>query len=377
MPEKDFYKTNEQDLIRSLDQEIQEKEEQEDRKYRVRQTVLKTLIWIFSILAASLLLGYTAMTFLVDLLGLGSSREIDIKIEKGTSTAKIAEQLEDSGVIKSAFMFRIYAKLKNYGADFKYGVYVMSADMGYDSIAEMLSTQGQLAEAVRVTIPEGASLDEIAAKLEEKGVCSKKDFIKVAKTVEFDYDFLKTLPTENVYYKLEGYLYPDTYEFYNYGGEECARRAIDKMLSNFESKFTKELINAAAGRGYTLHQITTMASIIELEAGSASYENKQKVSAVFFNRLAWTSEPNRLGSSPTALYPYGNGKYDTNKITGLPPGPLCSPSIDSIRAAIDPQKDFTKCYFVTDVNHEFYYNDTYAQHLATINKLKNQGLWAQ
>ena len=97
----------------------------------------------------------------------------------------------------------------------------------------------------------------------------------------------------------------------------------------------------ATAMGYSLHQIMTMASIIDLEASSGSDTDKQNVSAVFYNRLAWTDQPNLLGSTPTSKYPYGNGRYDTNKTNGLPPGPLCAPSYDSIYAALYPTANFT------------------------------------
>ena len=118
-----------------------------------------------------------------------------------------------------------------------------------------------------------------------------------------------------------------------------------------------------------------MASIIEMESGNAAYTDKEKVSAVFYNRLAWTTEPNLLGSSPTANYPYGDGAYDTNKTRGLPPGPLCSPGVKSIEASARPAENFDMCYFVTDKNNKFYYNKTYSEHLQTISSLRQKGLW--
>ena len=99
--------------------------------------------------------------------------------------------------------------------------------------------------------------------------------------------------------------------------------------------------------GYTMHKITTMASIIELEC-SGYYDEMPKVSAVFYNRLNhWGDQPKMLGSSPTAEYPYGSGNYDTNKIEGLPPGPLCAPGANAIKAALNPNKDMEKIYFPT------------------------------
>ena len=116
-----------------------------------------------------------------------------------------------------------------------------------------------------------------------------------------------------------------------------------------------------------------MASIVELEA-SASTNEMPKVAQVFYNRLNW-DEPKLLGSSPTQKYPYGNGRYDTNKTEGLPPGPLCSPSLSAIKAALFPDTSVKATYFVTDSDNVFYYNDSYAAHIRTINELKSKGKW--
>lgn len=362
-------------LMASLDEEIREGKPARKKKNKKERRWLKTLIWTVSVILAAAVIGYVGLTFALDFLGLKTGKAVDVNITKGMSASAVADALEEAGVIRSATMFRIYLKISKKGSDFKYGIYTLKPDFGYGGIIRKLSTEGMKAEAVRVTVPEGATIDEIAAILESKGVCTQKEFIKTVRSGEFDYAFLDGIPAD-VAYRLEGYLYPDTYEFFNYGGEECAYRAVDKMLANFAEHFTPEMIEKAKARGFSMHEITTMASIIEMEAGNASDTDRARVSAVFFNRLAWTDEPNFLGSTPTADYPYGNGRYDTNKTQGLPPGPLCSPSAASLKAAVEPMADFPYNYFVTDVDMKFYFNKTYAEHNGTIAKLKNEGLWA-
>ena len=123
-----------------------------------------------------------------------------------------------------------------------------------------------------------------------------------------------------------------------------------------------------------MHEIMTLASIVEAEASGFEKE-MPNVAAVFFNRLNWEDQPNLLGSTPTASYPYGNGKYDTNKNPGLPPGPICSPSLSAIRAVLYPTEEFQYDYFVTDKNMEFYYTKTLQEHNATIARLKKEGMW--
>ena len=137
--------------------------------------------------------------------------------------------------------------------------------------------------------------------------------------------------------------------------------------------WTGEMKRQAEKRGYSVHEIMTMASIVEMEA-SASPTEMPKVAAVFYNRLSW-DEPKYLGSSPTANYPYGSGRYDTNTHEGLPPGPLCSPSLNAIKAALSPQANFNYTYFVTDKDMKFYYTSSYSEHSNIIAKLRREGKW--
>ena len=179
-------------------------------------------------------------------------------------------------------------------------------------------------------------------------------------------------------YRLDGYLFPDTYEFYNYDDpEQCAKLAIDKLLGEMNERFTAEMRAQASEMGYSMHEILSLASIIELEAGGASYEDKQKVAEIFYNRLNDWGDSALLQSNPTRKYPYGEGAYNTYEKAGLPVGPLCSPSIDSIKAALNPSADQPGYYyFITDKNMKFYYNKTHNAHINTQNRLMREGNYA-
>lgn len=345
-------------------------------KKKQQKGCLKGAVWLVVIIAVALIIGGTIITFLWDFLGLSNPSSVEIEIEKGTSVSEIADTLKENDILKMPFVFRIYSKIKGYDSQYKYGLYVFSADDGYEGIAKKLISEGAQANSVKVLIPEGSTVDDIAAILEKNGICHKKDFYNVVRNGEFDFDFVSKIPTSEVYYRLEGYLAPDTYYFYNTNNESGARLAVLKMLNNFEQKLTAEIKTAVENSDYSLHGILSLASIIELEASSASFTEKQNVSAVFHNRLNWTDQPKLLGSTPTADYPYGQGRYNTNKVEGLPPGPLCQPSLDSIKAALNPTPDFIANYFVTDKDMNFYYNETLKQHNSTIARLKSQGKWA-
>ncbi|MBR6902419.1 MAG: endolytic transglycosylase MltG, partial [Clostridia bacterium] len=287
-------------------------------------------------------------------------------------TVKIAEKLKESGAVKIPVFFRLYSKLKGYESRYKYGVYEFNNELGYSGIAQMLMNEGAKADSVKVTIPEMASVDDIAKILSEAGVCSKSDFLYEVRNGKFNIDFVKEIPADSVYYRLEGYLFPETYDFYCYDSKECAHLAVLKMLETLNGKIEplRESINQS---GYSFHEIMTMASIVELEAGGSPGE-MSNVAAVFFNRLK-SKDFATLGSSPTRKYPYGDGRYNTYVCEGLPVGPLCSPSFNSIKATLNPTKDFEYYYFVTDASMKFYYRKTLNEHNAIIAKLKAEKNW--
>ncbi|MDO4743283.1 MAG: endolytic transglycosylase MltG [bacterium] len=343
-------------------------------KKKTKNRWVRPLIWILTVVLVSVLMAGTVIIAGMDFLGIGTSGSFEINVEKGATTAQIAKQLKDEGVIHSSLLFRAYIKLKKCDGTFKYGLYLFNDDLGYDSIINTLQTQGESAETVRVTIPEGSSVTDIAKLLEENNVCTAEQFYEAEENSVFDYEFLEDIPLSKVRYRLEGYLFPDTYEFYTAGGLSYAENAINRMLENFDKKFDADMRKKCLELGYSTHEILTLSSVVELEASSASFEDKQKVAAVFFNRLSW-DEPKLLGSSPTAEYAHGNASYDTNKSEGIPPGPYCSTGIDAIKATLNPADNFKATYFVTDSQMNFYYTESLSEHNSVIASLKRQGKW--
>ena len=356
-----------------------ENEDNQGKKKKGRHSagknIIKTVIWILCIIIVSVGLAFGVIYAGADYMGIGFGRgsDVTIEIEQGMSTEQIAEELKEAGAVKIPLLFRVYAKFKHYDSQFKYGVYSFNTEAGYEAISQMLIEEGALAQSVKVTIPEMSSIDDIAEILEENGVCTKSDFINEVQNGEFGYDFIDDIPVDNVYYRLEGYLFPETYDFYNFDSEECAHLAVEKMLKTLDDKLTDEMRQKISESGYTLHEIMTMASIVELEAGG-SPDEMANVAAVFYNRLE-SDDFTTLGSSPTRKYPYGGGKYNTYESPGLPPGPLCSPSLKSIEASIEPTEDFDYYYFVTDASMKFYYNKTLAEHNSTIARLQAANNW--
>ncbi|MBQ6885197.1 MAG: endolytic transglycosylase MltG [Clostridia bacterium] len=391
------FNINDDDFIIGKGFNVQEPEQNKKGKRRKGKkgvSVIKNIIWIVCIIVVSVALAGTSVVGLFDYAGLGFGRgeKAEIDIPLGTPTVTIAEKLEQAGAIKMPILFRAFSKLKGYESQYKYGLYTFNTDIGYSGIADMLMNDGAVAESVKVTIPEGTGINDythivdgekktikgIATILEESGVCSKTDFLYALNEVELDTKLLKNCNEEKTYYTLEGYLFPDTYDFYSYDSAECAQMVVEKMIKQLESKITDDMYKRAEELGYSMNEILTMASIIQMESGQKT-EEMANVAAVFYNRLN-SKDFATLGSSPTCYYggsfKNDDERYDTYKAKGLPPGPLCSPGIDAIKAALYPATDKEGYfYFVTDKNSNFYYHKTMAEQNATIAKLQQGDNW--
>ncbi len=218
------------------------------------------------------------------------------------------------------------------------------------------------AKTVRLTFPEGFTLAQIAARLEKNGVCTQKEFVKAAQTYDFSYySLVKKIPASaKRAYKLEGYLYPDTYEFYT---DMKPQDAVGRFLRNAESAIGSKY----AYPGMTTDQVITLASIIEREADNA--DEMKKVSSVFHNRLKakmiLQADSTRDYCNNYLIPVFGDSyKYYYNTYPGrapaLPAGPICNPGAAALSAAANPVKtDFL--YFATGTNHKYYYGKTQAE----------------
>lgn len=245
-------------------------------------------------------------------------------------------------------------------------------------------------ETVMVTFPEGRNVRQFANRLDENGVCSASDFLSACADYDWsaEYDFL---PEWSVLssrpYPLEGYLFPDTYEFFV--GEDpysCVRR----FLNNFSNRVTDEMISDCDAVGLSLDEAIILASIIERETNV--YSESAKVSAVFHNRMNnptgysgidGTYTGGYFQSDATKYYPYVYGEelpdgfvseYNTYNFAGLPKGSICNPGLSSIKAAIYPDAECDALFFYTDKNSTHYYAVSYDEHLANIQYCKDNGL---
>ena len=363
------------------------------KKAKKTKSVIKRIIWIMTIIIVSFSLAFGIIYAGADFMGIGFGRGADMSmnIEMGTPAAQIAEQLKEAGAVKIPLLFRVYSKINGYDSQFKYGLYTFNTEAGYDTLAEMLINEGAKAESITVTIPEGTGITDytknvngekvtvpgIGTLLEKAGVCSKSDFMMAINDVKYESKLLKNVNVGKTYYELEGYLFPETYEFFAYDSEEWAKLVVSKMIAESENRITDAMFKRAEELGYTMNEILTMASIIQMESGQNNSE-MANVAGVFYNRMK-SSDFATLGSSPTCYYGsnYKNddGRYNTYNIEGLPPGPLCSPGIDAINAALYPTEGTDYYYFVTDKDGNFYYHKTIAEQNATIKKLQQGNNW--
>ncbi len=312
---------------------------------------LWTTLYGSAVLLLSVLLSYTIIVGFLDFSGIGKDGVlIDITVPENVSNAELAKILEDSDLIDEGWIFRIYAKLVKGEGNWQAGTYTLSPNMGYQTLSSRLRTAASR-EVVRVTIPEGFTVRQIAQRLEEKGVCTESEFIAALdKDYSADYDFVADLQSvsesdiQERVYLLEGYLFPDTYDFYKgCSGETVVRR----MLNNFDNRMSTQFRAAAKEQGLKIDEVVILASIVQGEANNP--DDMAGVARVFLNRLSNSSVFPCLESDATGEYlvklnnnadaAKGDSGYNTYNRKGLPVGAINCPGEDAIRAVLWPADD--------------------------------------
>jgi UPF0755 protein len=285
--------------------------------------------------------------------------EAIVEIPRGSSVARIARELADAGVVKSAVLFRLRARLTE--ARPKAGTYGFDAPMTMDEVLEVLETARIRHE--RVTIPEGLDLTQVAVRLVEAGFGSVRDFIEEMHRT----DHIRDLDPDAR--DLEGYLLPDTY-FLTPGMSEA--EIVSRMVANFRRAWTPDLARRAEEVGFSVRDTLTMASLIEKETAAAA--ERPLVSAVFHNRLRLGM---RLMCDPTVIYAVRlikefdgiirrsdlalDSPYNTYVYAGLPPGPIANPGRASIRSALFPA-EAPYLYFVSRNDGTHVFSTNYDSH---------------
>lgn len=293
-----------------------------------------------------------------------SRRKTLILIQPGSGLAAIAHQLAQKNLVTAPLKFRLIAMLHDADTGVKAGEYALSADMTPMQIINII-TQGRV-HLHRITIPEGFNLSQIAAAVDRAGFAKTDLFIESAQ----DPSLIKRLKIEAD--SLEGYLFPDTYFF---ARGTSAVKIIETMVGYFHAQFKAPWKKRAAELGFSVHEIVTLASIIEKETGNPG--ERKLISSVFHNRL---KRKMRLETDPTVIYGIkdydGNitrkhlttwTPYNTYMIRGLPPGPIASPGAASLQAALYPE-DTKYLFFVSKKDSTHYFSTNIRDHNRAVRK---------
>lgn len=349
--------------------------------YLIKKTTFFIVSIIILIILILLFAGYLYVSSGLKPVNKDDTSKVKVEVPLGSSTSNIAELLEDKNLIKNANIFNVYVKVKNEN-DFQAGNYELSPSQTIDEIIEELQSGKLIKEALhKITIPEGKSLEQIAEIYSNNFDFTKEEFIKAASNENFIKELQNLYPNtittevleEDIRHPLEGYLFASTYEFFE--EEPEIKDIITDMVERTDKHVTEELSDKKVD--FTVHEILTLASVIERE--SKFDKDRSKVSQVFINRMKSNM---KLQSDITASYALGKHQilmsyddiavespYNTYSVEGLPIGPIASPSIESIRAAIKPEgKEFTKEYFYARPSGETLYSSTLEEH----SKIKKQ-----
>ena len=340
------------------------------RRRRERRTgCVGGLLYAAFIICISIVLASLAWLAASDVLGFGASdEEVNVSVPKGFTIDDIADMLYDAELIKYKSLFRLYASYSSADQKIAPGAYILNKNYDYRAIVHGMTARGGARVEVKVTIPEGYTMAKIFALLEDNHICTEDDLWRSATWYNYKYDFLDR-HTLGDKLRLEGFLFPDTYIFYMNSTPE---QVISKMLNDFKGKFNEQYIDRTYELGYSIKEIVTIASMIEREAGADS--ERKRIAAVIYNRLNSRDFP-MLQIDATIFYaiadtgrPFStefDSPYNTYKHEGLPPGPIASPGLASIVAALYPDSTNEYYYALSKSGvHEFF--KTLAQHQAFV-----------
>ncbi|GGJ66897.1 UPF0755 protein [Anoxybacillus voinovskiensis] len=340
----------------------------------VRKTVLIISAVIIFLVVATAIGSYVYIQSALKPVDPTDKRPVAISIPIGSTVSDIAATLEKKGIIKSAAVFRYYVKFKNH-ADFQAGNYKLTKAMTLEQIIDALKT-GKVMEEIKVkmTIPEGKKLEDIATIIAQKTGYTKEEVMHQLNDRAYIQTLIKKYPmvlstdvlNKNIRYPLEGYLFPATYSF---SEEKPPLSSIIEAMVEKTVEVVGKYEQEMEEKNFTPHRLLTIASLIEAEATEKA--DRKKIASVFYNRLH-IGMP--LQTDPTILYALGthkervyyedlkvNSPYNTYTHKGLPPGPIASPGEMSIQAALEPEQ--TKyLYFLATPDGDVIFTNTLEEH---------------
>lgn len=371
------------------------KRKSEDTLFGLPQ-LLATGIWLVLVVVIGVTLGRVLWVCAADVLAFGRPNEkVTITVTPEDDLNDVIDKLSEAELIRYAPLFRFYANLSGANEDIVPGTFTLNKSYDYHALVNEMSSSASKREEVTVQIPEGYSCRQIFQLLEDKGVTTVEDLEEYAANGELpveDFWFLEGVERGDKYC-LEGFLFPNTYNFYTHGGAEHALR---KLLGGFKTQFNDDLkaqvqtLNTylaekmrADGKDdayvvsnmFDVRDVIIVASLIEKEAANAS--EAPNIASVIYNRLfSWGSTPRYLNIDAALVYAL-DGKtdltsddtqidhpYNTYKNTGLTPGPIANPGMSSIKAALDPAVTSYFYYVLDEATGEHVFTKTYDEHVA-------------
>lgn len=385
------YRDNGQDLDAVPDSQAKESEaehrERPVRKGRPKRkkgegllgipNILVTFVWLALILAIGVTAGRMLWVCAADVLAFGREDQVvTITIYESDTMDDIIEKLYSNGLIRYRSLFQLYASISDAEEDIQPGIYDLNTRYDYHALVNSMSPSSSRS-VVELTIPEGYTCQQIFALLEENRVCTAVDIGAYAVDGELDdYWFLENVERGSEYC-LEGFLFPDTYQFYQ---NSTPREALEKMLDNFEVRFNEEMraqietLNAnITGGGYTVREVVIVASLIEREAAAPS--EAAAIAGVIYNRLfRWGDTPAYLNIDAALVYAQGgdnqtidttlDSPYNTYTHVGLTPTPIANPGLSSLEAALNPETHDYYYYVLNPSTGMHQFSTTYEEHEA-------------
>lgn len=339
--------------------------------------ILVTFVWLALILAIGVTAGRMLWVCASDVLAFGREDQVvTITIYESDTMDDIIEKLYSNGLIRYRSLFQLYASISDAEEDIQPGIYDLNTRYDYHALVNSMSPSSSRS-VVELTIPEGYTCQQIFALLEENRVCTAVDIGAYAVDGELDdYWFLENVERGSEYC-LEGFLFPDTYQFYQ---NSTPREALEKMLDNFEVRFNEEMraqietLNAnVTGGGYTVREVVIVASLIEREAAAPS--EAAAIAGVIYNRLfRWGDTPAYLNIDAALVYAQGgdnqtidttlDSPYNTYTHVGLTPTPIANPGLSSLEAALNPETHDYYYYVLNPSTGMHQFSTTYEEHEA-------------
>lgn len=340
-------------------------------------SIAATLVWLALILAIGVTAGRMLWVCAADVLAFGrEDKPVTITIYESDSMESIVDKLYDAGLIRYKSLFNLYASISDAQEDIQPGIYDLNTRYDYHALVNFMSPRSSR-EVVQLTIPEGYTCRQIFKLLEENRICTARDIAAYAATGELEpYWFLEQVERGSEYC-LEGFLFPDTYQFYK---NSSPKEALEKMLDNFDYRFSEEMraqldtLNAnVTGGNYGVREVTIVASLIEKE--SAAPAESPAIAGVIYNRLfRWGDTPAYLNIDASLVYAQGgdnstidtsiDSPYNTYTHTGLTPTPIANPGLASLKAALDPEMHEYYYYVLNPSTGMHQFSKTYEEHEA-------------